>query len=246
MYYLTSVSTIPLGGQMNAKGSDAMVKKLLSIVLLVTMILTHLVDRLDVVHGEMHKNAVRNSENHDHLTFPSFTLPWSESENGNIKWSGGPHSWSMGGNLAAEISASHGSGLDFAKNGSTFDVEPMAAGRVIVNQCGFAGFGCIVAIRHNIGGTVMIYAHLKQKQNGNTPDNDLIIGGEYGTNKLIGKAGQSGQSGLGANIHLHVELRDGASNCDRGTYGADCGDIHFLGNPVGWDGRLLVDGYKIS
>lgn len=192
----------------------------------------------------------------EHLTFPSFKWPWNkDTENGTIKWTSGPHSWSQGGVLAGKISASRGSGLDFAKNdGASFDVLSMAAGTVIKNGCGFLGLGCIVAIKHDVGGSVMVYAHLQPNSTQTAPFNDLQEGTWYPQGKVIGRAGQSGGQ---ASTHLHIELRDGGvcnapvSNNDGATNGDDCHtsgnpSIGFAGSPVGWDGRQLVDNYYVN
>ncbi len=180
------------------------------------------------------------------IVLPEFKWPWHPSDNGKIKWSSGPHSWSKGGQLKAKVSAKRANGLDFAKNGESFNVYSMASGTVIRNRCGFEGLGCIVAIKHNIGGSVMIYAHLKPNATNTAPLNDLEEQKSYPVAKKIGESGQSGEQ---SNIHLHIELRDGATSCYApadSVNGNDCGDVGFAGNPVGWDGRQLVDGYYIS
>jgi len=174
-------------------------------------------------------------------SFPGFKWPWSTDDNGKILWTSGPHSWSKGGQLTAKISASRGSGLDFAKSdGTSFDVLAMASGTVIKNECGFIGLGCIVAIRHDVGGSVMIYAHLVPNGAGTAPSNSIQVGIWYPQRTIVGNAGQSGGQ---AHVHLHIEFRDGAAVCSAQE---DCGDIGFSGNPVGWDGRRLVDDYYVS
>jgi murein DD-endopeptidase MepM/ murein hydrolase activator NlpD len=187
-----------------------------------------------------------NMKNNTASTLPNFKWPYSSKENGIIKWSSGPHSWSKGGQLTARISASRGNGLDFAKGGESFDVLSMASGTVIKNQCGFDGLGCIVAIRHDVGGSVMIYAHLKPNADETTPLNNIQEQTWYSIGTIVGEAGQSGGQD---NIHLHIELRDGAGSCyapPDSINGDDCGDVGFAGNPVGWDGKQLVDGYYVS
>jgi hypothetical protein len=100
----------------------------------------------------------------------------------------------------------------------------------------------------------MLYAHLKPKIEGkegpnDKPDNEKITVGEwYPSATPIGHAGQSGGQPA---VHLHIEFRDGAANCNappdskNGDNGDDCGDIGFAGNPVGWDGKQ-IDGYYIN
>jgi len=172
------------------------------------------------------------------VTYPSFKWPWDPKDNGTIKWTGGPHSWSKGGQLTKTISASHGSGLDFAKDeGESFDVVAMASGTAIENKCDYYGLGCIVAIRHDVGDSVMIYAHLEPNSDESAPENDIQVGVHYNQGEIIGHAGQSGGPWP---IHLHIEFRDGAADC---TAGADCGDIGFAGNPIGWDAKPFNDYY---
>ena len=128
-------------------------------------------------------------------TLPNFKLPWDSLENGSIKWTSGPHSWSKGGELTARISSTRGSGLDFAKDGQSFTVLSMASGTVIKNKCGFIGLGCIVAIKHDVGGSVMIYAHLQPNTNSTAPRNNLQEGAEYPQHTVIGYAGPVGRTG---------------------------------------------------
>ena len=122
----------------------------------------------------------------------------------------------------------------------------MASGTVIKNKCGFIGLGCIVAIKHDVGGSVMIYAHLQPNTNSTAPRNNLQEGAEYPQHTVIGYAGQSGGQ---AHIHLHIEFRDGSDSCnapETAIDGNDCGDISWARDPIGWDGKLLVDGYYIN
>lgn len=181
--------------------------------------------------------------------FPNFKLPWGPELNQQVKWTSGPHSWSKGHQLSTTIEASRGSGLDFAisdgTSGISFDVRAMASGVVIKEGCSFIGFGCIVAIRHDIGGSVMIYAHLKskQEQNSTIPDNTISEQMRVEQGTIIGKSGNSGSQKY---IHLHIEWRDGASSCTANVGDNDCGDIGWSGNPISWHGRKLVDGYYIS
>lgn len=182
-------------------------------------------------------------------SFPEFEWPWDEEDNNKVYWTSGPHSWSQGGNFTGKISASRGNGLDFAKSGGTsFNVTAMASGEVIKNECGFQGLGCIVAIKHDVGGSVMIYGHLMTTSGASKPINDLGTTVQQGD--FIGYAGNTGGQ---KSIHLHIELRDGTENCDapeNNDFGAvngdDCGDVGFAGNPIAWDGMTLVDDYYVS
>lgn len=186
----------------------------------------------------------------DDRSLPSFKLPWPEGLNGQIYWTSGPHSWSKGGLLTAKVSASRANGLDFGRGGASWDVVAMASGVVIKNRCGFAGLGCIVAIRHDVGGSVMVYAHLEPNIGGSAPNNELQEGMWVQQKTKIGRVGQSGGQTA---IHLHIELRDGGicyAPAD-GINGDDChtgGDpsIGFAGSPIGWDGQRLIDNYFIN
>ncbi|MBU0490215.1 MAG: peptidoglycan DD-metalloendopeptidase family protein [Chloroflexi bacterium] len=125
--------------------------------------------------------------------------------------------------------------MDFA-NGSNFEVLAMADGVVENVSCGNPGFGCQVAIRHDVGGTVLIYAHLLE--------NSVTVGEtnppthvDQGT--ILGKAGKSGGQ---TSPHLHIELRDGGDDCY-----FQCLPDSLGGNPIGWDDLIpLVDGYHIG
>jgi hypothetical protein len=182
----------------------------------------------------------------DAVSSPTFKLPWDSANNRKVLWTSGPHSWSRGGNFQTKIGITRGSGLDFAMGGQSFDVLAMAAGTVIKNKCDFTGLGCIVAIRHTADGSVMIYGHLKANVNGTAPLNELVEGNSYPQSYLVGYAGNTGGNWP---VHLHIEYRDGASSCNAPVSrfdGNDCGDIGFAGNPVGWEGKKLVDNYYIA
>jgi len=188
---------------------------------------------------------ITNADNITAQAFPTFVLPWDSSNNGKVLWTSGPHSWSRGGNFQAKIGISRGSGLDFAMGGQSFNVLAMASGIVIKNKCGFIGLGCIVAVRHNVGGSIMIYGHLKSNSDGTAPLNELVEGNSYPQGYLVGYAGNTGGNWP---VHLHIEFRDGASSCTAtasGYDGNDCSDIGWAGNPIGWDGKKLIDNYYI-
>lgn len=171
---------------------------------------------------------------------PEFQLPWDDAFT-DVRWTSGPHSWSMGGEFSAIILGAYANGLDFARpGGKTWPVLAMAPGQVIRNDCGHAGLGCIVAIRNDVDDSVMIYAHLEANLTGTAPKNNVLVDNSYESGTVIGYAGQSGGQ---ANIHLHIELRDGSTSC---VPLEECGDVGFAGSPVSWDGQLLVDGYRIA
>jgi murein DD-endopeptidase MepM/ murein hydrolase activator NlpD len=172
-------------------------------------------------------------------TLPDFKLPYAEDA--KVSWSGGPHSYSQGGNLTGTYPAGAGSGLDFA-NGTNFEVLAMADGVVEDVSCDNPGFGCQVAIRHDLGGTVLIYAHLLE-------DSTKIYMAKPGEppvrvaqGDVIAKAGKSGGQ---IAVHLHIELRDGSDTCVT-VPKANCLPNNLGGNPFGWDDGLpLVDGYVV-
>lgn len=166
---------------------------------------------------------------------PQFLLPY-DSSLAEVVWTGGPHPFSKGGDLDGQYRYGEGSGLDFAaREGASFPVLAMASGDVVKAGCGYAGLGCIVAVHHDVGGSIIIYGHLQE--------DSLIEPGlhvEQGT--VLAQAGASGGQ---SSVHLHVELRDGRE-CDARLH-RQCGDIGWAGNPVGWErGLLFVDGYRIT
>ncbi len=166
---------------------------------------------------------------------PVFLLPYDSSVD-TVVWSGGPHAYNGGGDLDGKYAYGEGSGLDFAaQEGGSFTVLAMAAGQVIKSGCGYEGLGCIVAVQHDEGSSVLIYAHLQEE--------GMIGAGVHVVQGTV--LGQAGDSGGQPSVHLHIELRDGGA-CDSSLH-AQCGDIGWAGNPVGWErGLLFVDGYRIS
>lgn len=213
---------------------------LLAVLLLVTLLASH--DRNEaeaiVVRTE---EAVRNSLQSS--SFPQFRLPYWSSENGNIKWSGGPHGYNQGFRLDGTYPAGQGSGLDFA--GGAFDVLAMAEGTVLDASCGNGTFGCQVAIRHDVDNSVMIYAHLEpssiahvQRELARVERAGVDLWAPQGA--VLGKAGCSGLSSCV--VHLHIEWRDGNDICS-----FNCPKTGTIwGNPIGWDDGLpLVDSYRI-
>lgn len=163
---------------------------------------------------------------------PGFVLPYAPSENGKIRWTGGPHAY---GNLdrSAMFRSGEGSGLDFAKDyGASFDVLAMATGTVEDASCYSLGLGCSVSIRHFTGGSVMVYGHLASYS--------VVQGQRVSRGDVLGRAGMTGAD----NVHLHIELRDGSANC---YVAGRCLPGNRFGNPIGWDDLVdLVDGYRVA
>ncbi len=163
---------------------------------------------------------------------PSFKLPYSKDV--KVYWTGGPHASLLGGKFSALYPSGQGSGLDFA-NGKSFQVLAMADGKVLDASCGNAGLGCQVAIKHDVGGSVLVYGHLA--------DNSITVtkGQSVKQGTILGMSGKTG-SGGGDFIHLHIELRDGSGNCK-----IQCMPDKSFGNPIGWDDLVqLVDGWYIG
>jgi hypothetical protein len=180
-------------------------------------------------------------------TLPAFRLPWATWI--DVRWTSGPHSYSMGGQITATVPERNANGLDFGLNGGgEFAVLNMATGTVLKDECfdlNQWGLGCYVAIRHTVGGSIMVYGHLKPNASFTSPANDIAVGQILPQGTILGTAGQSG---LQEAIHLHIELRDGVTPC---TAGADCippvpGSSEWSGNPIPWSGRILVDNYTIA
>lgn len=175
------------------------------------------------------------------VELPNFRLPYARDLNGTIQWTSGPHAYGSPPSVLKYKNGT-GSGLDFAGPGS-FDVLAMAAGTVeqVASSCDYAGFGCVVAVRHTVGGTVMLYAHLAS---GTIADN-IKPGATVVQGQKLARAGSSGTD----NIHLHIELRDGKSTCSviPSTYCIYYNGASVWGNPLGWDDLVpLVDGYRIA
>ncbi|GAH39113.1 unnamed protein product, partial [marine sediment metagenome] len=96
---------------------------------------------------------------------PNFRLPWPENLNGNVYFTGGPHAYSAGGNFTTTYEYGYGTGIDFAAKGKSFPVIAMASGNVIAATCHHGSYpelGCIVAVKHSFGTSVLIYGHLKE------------------------------------------------------------------------------------
>ena len=180
------------------------------------------------------------------LEFPAFKLPYPEGE--KVYWTGGPHPYGETG-LGDTYQAGLGSGIDFS-NGKAFEVLVMASGKVIEASCeGYGDLGCIVAVQHDAGRTVLVYAHLDEASTQEVRD-EFLRTGEAGVDLWaaqgtgIGKAGNTYNQ---ASTHLHVELRRGIQD-EEGNWVCyfNCLPAMLGGNPVGWgDGIPLVDGYRI-
>jgi len=161
---------------------------------------------------------------------PEFELPYYEDT--GPYWSGGPHQWGVGPDVKwMDLYA--GSGLDFAYGGETFPVATMAEGDVIFAGDADNGLGTQVAVRHAVGGSVLIYGHLA------SIDRKILDGmAENGTLRVYpaDQIGLAGKTGGQKRVHLHIELRDGSDGC--------CGSGYNGGGPISWHSTVL-NGYMI-
>lgn len=183
------------------------------------------------------------------VQLPDFKLPYPDTA--TIYWTGGPHQFGNG-DSSGKFPSGTGSGLDFAGGidtdsetgiayGVNFRVLAIASGIIEDKQntnCDATkGFGCWIAIRHDIGGSVVVYAHLKPGTLFNKSVGEHVDQGEW-----IAQAGSSGQQ-VDQNgnpvPHLHLELRRGGQ-CSNSN---NC----FFGDPLGWDDLVpAFDGYHIG
>jgi len=179
-------------------------------------------------------SAEQASPTGDYL-LPDFKLPWNQDWNGKVLFSGGPHEW--GDDVkSSTYNYGAGSGLDFSA-GKSFAVAAMASGKVLAAGCG-SSLGCIVAVKHDEGSSVVIYGHLDPNSSAFVALNkrmQLTSEAHVSRGEVIAASGNSGAGGGG--YHLHVELRDGSSSQDP------------FGNPIGWETMEIIggqiDGYWI-
>ena len=167
------------------------------------------------------------------VTVPQFKFPWAGFPYRMVYFMGGPHAWSND-IFDGEYVYGTGSGLDFSAGRKSFSVIAMAEGDLIDASCSDPSLGCIVAIKHHIGSSVIIYGHLD-----GTSEEFKSIQKRLNGNRSI-KQGEilskSGNTGHGEGYHLHIELRDGSSSS------------FPFGKPIGWEcvsrgGQ--IDGYWI-
>lgn len=185
------------------------------------------------LHGSL-SGAV---ESFQAVVLPNFKLPYDR--NINVFWTGGPHGYNQGGQLTGKYLSGEGTGLDFS-NGTNFEVLAMASGQVIEADCtGNGTFGCQVAIQHDVGGTVMVYAHLMQNS-----FTSFVASGHVNQGDVLARAGNTGGQ---TSVHLHIELRRGNDDGSQSfVCWLQCLPNNLGGMPLGWDDGLpLVDGYSI-
>ena len=169
---------------------------------------------------------------------PDFRLPYSEDA--GVYWTGGPHAYGLA-DQTSTFDTGEGSGLDFASGSNpNFEVLAMADGEVIDVSRGNPGFGYQVAIQHDVGDAVLIYAHLLE---GSITVSKTNPPTHVSQGTILGKAGKSGGQ---KDVHLHIELRYGTKVNGQWLCYRRCLPGNLGGNPWGWeDGLPLVDGYNI-
>jgi hypothetical protein len=163
------------------------------------------------------------------LQLPTFKLPYRGGD--DVQWTGGPHQY---GNLetCAAVPAGEGSGLDFGSNSNpNFEVLAIAAGTILNGGTGCGKeFGCQVAVKHDVGGTVAIYGHLQSIAVLPLPNPPHVEQGDS-----LGRAGNTGTR----DAHLHLELRSGGESCPPNN----C----LFGAPIGWGDLVpVVDDWYIA
>lgn len=183
------------------------------------------------------------------VLLPNFRLPYFPPRDKldlQVRFTGGPHGWNKGTDVQFTAYGT-GSGLDFsAGGGNSFPVVAMADGMLIAANCGKpgdltefgpdnGGLGCVITIRHDVGNSVLTYAHLAYEETFQKweqllkSDIDIIL---VKQGDVLGKAGKTG-AGSHGKVHLHLELR------------ADRQD----GPPIGWEDLSMyggqIDGYWI-
>ena len=171
---------------------------------------------------------------------PAFDWPWEEGT--PQSWTGGPHGM-LGGDLCVPdvepdcslaVPPGEKSGIDFSKSklGENsygpvdWAVHPMAEGNVIWSGWFDNDFGYQVVVEH-AGGWQTLYAHLSA--NGLHPKGPIY-------RWEIGTTSNSGCDVYGCPVHLHVDLRYGATVTKDG--------VLRIGADVVWDGKV-IDGWTI-
>lgn len=190
--------------------------------------------------------AARGAESepapHKAYTLPDFILPWDGNLlNGHVFFTGGPHDYGKGGQFGALYTYGSGSGLDFAgdPDHKDFPVLAMATGQLVGADCNgtvLPGLGCVISIRHDVGGSVLTYAHLDSSSSEflywqHRLESEDVVWVRQGD--LLARAGCTGAGAKGPNgtcvKHLHLELRDQTPN----------------GPPIGWE-VLAINGGRIN
>lgn len=179
--------------------------------------------------------------------FPSLKMPFSKGDNNSKgSLSGGPHEWYADDDFKDILPTSNGSGVDIG--GRDMVIVAMASGTVVdmypnpekSNEAGtvcttrFGGLGCWVAIRHDFGGSIIIYGHIQ-------PDPNIKIGSWI---KQSNKIGSTKGSTIGdGDPHVHLEFRDGTNICTVRCISMGAGLKY--GQPIDWHG-VVIDNQLIS
>lgn len=178
------------------------------------------------------------------IELPDFRWPWDEYLNGSAQFTGGPHDYLKGQRFTDTYQYGRGSGIDSAAQKKSFVVLSMAAGTVIAANCNQPYLDCIVAVRHNVGSSVIIYSHLdrgskffeeiKRRFDTRDPQKDLVIPQSNPIEDV-------GCSGTGADeygkcvVHLHLELR-----------WLNVGGPYLGWEALGYSSGHQIDGYWIT
>jgi murein DD-endopeptidase MepM/ murein hydrolase activator NlpD len=169
-----------------------------------------------------HSNSPTAPDFAPNMTLPSDALlPFA----GSRYFTSGPHTY---GEICSQQDIATASGLDFS--GDTFQVLSIADGKYLgKGETTASGLqaGKYVLIQHSTGIQSM-YWHLSQF----SPEINALTPGQYIVRGF--PIGWTGQSGNQPSIHLHLELRIGATS-----------DNPYSGTPVSWDGQT-IEGWTIS
>ncbi len=160
----------------------------------------------------------KNTQTFATPTLPNFDFPFTGDQ---VYWTSGPHQWGNW-NFGGTYPKGLGSGLDFA--GGAFTVRAMAPGTVLYRGWGQLGNQIVVQLDDSTA--EIIYGHLSSF---------IGVSSHLNTGDAIGIAGNTTPNPP-MGIHLHVELRDGATEC---TNSSNCGTA------VGWDGGVKIGSYYI-
>lgn len=199
------------------------------------------------VEAETASASSSSSGTNQSIVLPQFKLPFTKEFNDKVYFTGGPHQYDKGGAFTDTFTYGLGTGIDFAA-GKSFPVVAIASGQVIAADCTQdVALGCIVAVRHDVGTSVVVYAHLDEvseafrnlKRKFEQLDVVWVAQGEHIADSGCTGTGSKDSNGKCVN-HLHLELRDGYLYFQNGKLKG--------GPPIGWETLYLggqIDGYWI-
>lgn len=196
------------------------------------------------------------------LTLPEFSAPYPKSSNDALRedrvyWTGGPHSTPWLSDVA-RIPVALGSALDFSSGApasspkKNFQVLAMAPGLLVEASCeGYGNFGCVVAVKHAVGGSVLVYAHLDKA----SMRPIMLLHSTFSEKGVLVPIAQGAPLGMAGNtynqehIHLHIDLRRGNQN-DEGEWQCrsepNCLPKNLGGDALPWgEGTPIIEGYRV-